>query len=85
MFLRIGSKIVNTDNFTDADVYEPGDSLSPHREGRTVASLLTVVITTTATETAEDGTLGPRRIMLEGDDADAFLVALPVYAPVLER
>lgn len=63
MFLKIGGKIVNT----DADVYEPGESLSPHREGRAVASLLTVVITTTAMETAEDGTLGPRRIVLEGE------------------
>lgn len=29
--------------------------------------------------------LGARRIVLEGEDADAFLTALPVYSPVLER
>ncbi len=84
MFLKVGRKILNTDNMTDADVYEPGEELTSHREGRAVASLLTVVITTTATETAEDGTLGARRIWLEGDDADLFLEALPVYVPVLE-
>lgn len=38
----------------------------------------------TATETKEDGTLVPRRIVLEGEDADLFLEALPTYAPVLE-
>ncbi len=69
MFLKIGGKIVNT----DADVYEPGESLSPHREGRAVASLLTVVITTTAMETDQDGTARARRIWLEGDDAALFL------------
>ncbi len=83
MFLRIGSKIINTDNFTDADVYEPGEELTPHREGH--ANKLTVVITTTAVETAEGGTLGARRIWLEGEDADLFLEALPVYTPVLEE
>lgn len=82
MFLRIGSKIVNTDNFTDADVYEPGESLSPYGEGR--ADVLTVVIATTATEMAEDGAVRARRIWLKGEDADLFLEALPVYAPVLE-
>jgi hypothetical protein len=34
---------------------------------------------------AEDGTLGARRIWLEGNDADLFLEALPVYSPVLEH
>ncbi len=83
MYLKIGRKILNTDNLVDADVFESGESLSPYGEGR--ADTLTVVITTTATETAEDGTLGPRRIMLEGEDADLFLESLPVYAPVLEE
>lgn len=82
MYLRVGRKIINTDNLVDADVFEPDESLSPHREGR--ADMLTVVITTTAMETDEDGTLKPRRIVLEGDDAELFLEALPVYAPVLE-
>lgn len=82
MFLRVGRKIINTDNITDAEVFEPGESLRPHGEGH--ADTLTVVITTTAVETAEDGTLGARRIWLEGEDADLFLEALPVYAPVLD-
>ncbi len=82
MYLRVASKIINTDNLVDADVYEPGEEMHPHRDGR--AEERTVVITTTALETAENGTLGARRIWLEGEDADAFLVALPVYAPVLE-
>ncbi len=82
MFLKVGRKILNTGNMTDADVYEPGEELTPHREG--LADKLTVVITTTATETAEDGTLGARRIWLEGEDADLFLESLPVYTPVLE-
>ncbi len=82
MFLRIGRKILNTGNLTDADVYEPGEDLSPHMEG--LAEERTVVITTTATETAEDGTLGPRRIILAGEDADLFLESLPTYTPVLE-
>ena len=34
---------------------------------------------------AEDGTLGARRIWLEGEDAALFVEALPVYAPVFER
>ncbi|CAA9474872.1 MAG: hypothetical protein AVDCRST_MAG12-1078 [uncultured Rubrobacteraceae bacterium] len=33
---------------------------------------------------AEDGTLGPRRIILEGEDADLLLESLPTYSPVLE-
>ncbi len=82
MFLKVGNKIINTDNLVDADVYEPGEGLSPHREGH--ADALTVVITTTALETAEDGTLGARQIWLEGADADLFLESLPVYTPVLE-
>ena len=52
-------------------------------EGR--ADTRTVVITTTAMEIGEDGTLGPRRIWLEGEDADLFLESLPVYTPVLEE
>lgn len=36
------------------------------------------------TETAEDGTLGARRIWLEGGDAVLFVGPLPVYAPVFE-
>lgn len=83
MFLRIGSKILNTENMTDADVYEPGEPLSPYGEGH--ADTLTVVITTTAVETGADGALTARRINLEGEDADLFIKALPVYAPVLER
>ncbi len=83
MYLKIGRKILNTENITDADVYEPGEELSPHGDGH--ADALTVVITTTAVESSEDGTLGARRIVLEGEDADLFLEALPVYAPVLEQ
>ncbi len=83
MFLKVGRKLINTDNLVDADVYEPGEALSPYGDGH--ADALTVVITTTAVETAEDGTLGARRIVLEGEDADLFLEALPVYAPVLEQ
>lgn len=82
MYLRVASKIINTDNLVDADVYEVGESLMPYREVQ--AEGRTVVITTTATETAKDGTLAARRIVLEGDDADLFLESLPVYAPVLE-
>ncbi len=33
MFLKVGRKIVNTDNLVDADVYEPGEALSPYRKG----------------------------------------------------
>lgn len=82
MFLRIDSKIINTENLVDADVYEPGEEMRSYREGR--AEERTVVITTTSTETAEDGTLGAHRIWLEGEDADLFLESLPVYTPVLE-
>ena len=63
MFLRVGRKIINTDNLVDADVFEPGEDLRPHSEGR--ADALTVVITTTAVERGEDGTSGARRIWLE--------------------
>ncbi len=79
VYLRVGRKIINSDNLVDADVFEPGEPLSPHGERR--ADALTVVITTT---TVEDGTVGARRIWLEGEDADLFLEALPVYAPVLD-
>lgn len=83
MYLRIGSRILNTENMTDADVYEPGEALSPLGEG--LAGERTVVITTTAVETAEDGTPAARRIILAGEDADLFIESLPVYAPVLEQ
>ena len=82
MYLRIGRKILNTENMTDADVYEPGEPLHPHDER--LSGERAVVITTTATETAEDGTPRPRRIILEGEDADLFLESLPTYSPVLE-
>lgn len=82
MFLRIGKKIINTVNLVDADVYEVGEPPSPYRNGHSESR--TVVVTTTAVQAAEDGTLGARRIWLEGDDADLFIEALPVYAPVLE-
>lgn len=83
MFLRIGAKILNTDNLVDADVYEVGEDLTPYREGR--ADRRTVVLTTTALEPDQDRRLGARRIFLEGEDADLFLEALPVYTPVLEE
>ncbi len=82
MFLRIGKKLLNTENLVDGDVYEPGEDLSPHREGQ--AETRTVVLTTTALEPDQDGRLGARRIWLEGDDTDLFLEALPVYSPVFE-
>ncbi len=82
MFLRIGRKILNAGNLVDADVYEPGDDLAPHREG-TAEGRVVVVITTTV-EAGEDGAVGPRKLFFEGEDADLFLEALPVYAPVLE-
>ncbi len=62
--------------------------LSPHRDGR--AEARTVVLTTTALEAVAslDGKLGnpfgARKIVLEGEDAEFFLKALPVYAPVFE-
>lgn len=82
MYLRVGRKIINADNLVDADVYEPGEELTPCGGG--YADTLTIVITTTAVESSEDGTLGGRRIVLEGEDADLFLEALPTYTPVLE-
>ena len=82
MFLRIGRKLINSDNLVDVDVYEVGEDLTPYREGR--ADRRTVVLTTTALEPDQDGNLTARRIVLEGDDADLFLEALPVYSPVLE-
>lgn len=81
MFIRIGRKILNTDNFTDADVLEPGEELTPHRDGH--AETRTLVIATMSIESTEDGTIEPRKIVFEGDDADLFLESLPVYAPVL--
>jgi len=83
VFLRIASKIINTGNMVDADVFEVGEDLTPYREGR--ADRRTVVLTTTALEPDQDGRQGARRIVLEGDDADLFLEALPTYAPVLEK
>ncbi len=82
MFLRIGRKIINTENLVDADVFEVGEELAPYRDGQ--AEERTVVLTTTALEAAEDGTLEPRRIVVEGEYADLFLEALPVYEPVFE-
>lgn len=84
MFLKVGNKILNTLNMTDADVYKQGESLSYYGKGGSAADVLTVVVTTTAMETAQDGTLTARRIILEGEDANLFLEALPIYAPVLE-
>ena len=83
MFLRIASKIINTGNMVDADVFEVGEYLSPYREG--LAEERVVVITTTALEPDQDGNLTARRIVLEGDDADLFLEALPTYEPVLQE
>jgi len=82
VYLRVASKIINTDNLVDADVYEVGEDMAPHRNGQ--AEARAVVISTTAVAAAEDGTPTARKIVLEGEDADLFLGALPVYEPVLE-
>jgi hypothetical protein len=82
VYLKIGRKIINTSNLVDADVYEVGEDMTPHRDGP--AEARAVVITTTAVAAAEDGTPTARKIVLEGEDADLFLGALPVYEPVLE-
>ncbi|MDP9410119.1 MAG: hypothetical protein M3R38_23030 [Actinomycetota bacterium] len=88
MFLKVGSKILNTENLVDAEVFEVGEPMSPYRDGQAVASLRTVVVTTTALEVvaSPDGTsVAARQIVLEGDDANLFLEALPIYSPVLEE
>lgn len=83
MNIRIGRKLINTDNLVDSEIYEVGEIMSEHGGGQ--AEARTIVITTTALETAEDGILTARKIWLQGDDADLFIESLPVYAPVLEH
>lgn len=63
MYLKIGRKILNTDNLVDTNVFESGESLSPYGEG--CADTLTVVITMTAMETAEDGVVTAAIITIE--------------------
>lgn len=64
MYLRIGSRIINTANLVEARV-------SPATAERATS----VEIVTTAAYTIE----------LTGDEAEAFLIALPTYSPVLDE
>ncbi len=64
-------------------MYGPEEDMRPHYEGH--AETRTDVITTTALEPGQDGTLAARRIVLEEEDAGLFIAALPVHAPVLEQ
>lgn len=82
MYIRVGRRIINTDNLVDAEVYEAGEALSPHRAE--YAERRTVVLTMVGVIADYQGLQGPRSIWLEGPDADAFLAALPVYEPVPE-
>lgn len=68
MYLRIGTRIVNTETITDAEEYAPEASGSLG-----AAEAKTLVVTF----------IGGRSLTLEAEDADAFLQALPVYSPVL--
>lgn len=83
MYLRIGKRIINTDNLVDAELYEEGEDLSPHLAE--AAADKTVVLHMTAVQQDLDGSLAPRTIWLHGEDADTFLDALPVYEPVEEE
>lgn len=77
MFVRLGTKIINTDNVVEIEVLGSGSTLK-------------LYVNTTAPEgdvANEDGTgsVHPYRIVLYGRDAEKFLAALPVYEPLLEE
>lgn len=95
MYLRIGNRILNTDNIVEARVFpalpereddeEPGRVLPPKSVG------VEVITTAVVSEYDHGGdyrtpntVIHPHTIMLAGDEAERFLEALPVYEPVRE-
>lgn len=83
MYIKIGRRILNTDNLVDAELYEAGEPLSPYVAE--YAESRTVVLHMASVERDRDDDLAPRTIWLYGEDADRFLEALPVYEPVMEE
>ena len=94
MYLKLGDKIVNTDNIVEATVYPATPAGVDEYTGEEYrATSLTVEIVTTAIDSRYDhgGDLRdprteilPYSFTLAGDDAEKFLIALPIYEPVME-
>lgn len=81
MYLRIGQRIINTDNIVDARIFEAGETYDLLRPA---AEVRTILISTTGFDRLGDGRMSPHEIKLEGQDADLFLAALPIHRPVME-
>lgn len=92
MFIRCGNTIVNTENVASIKVYPegrpmPGTGVNADPQ----PDALAVEITTTAPdydyqEYAQEFIGMPAHtVILRAEDAERFLVALPVYEPVMEE
>lgn len=80
MMLKIGRRIINTDNVVAIEEYAPGEEMRNSVASVTVKSK-TVRLVTTA---YQGNGWGPFVVVFDGADAEKFLDALPVYEPVLE-
>lgn len=96
MYLRIGDRIINTDNIVEARV-SPATPASVDEytgEEYRATSLSVEIVTTAITSEYDDGgdlpefrhtRILPHTVSLAGDEAEKFLAALPVYEPVMEE
>ena len=95
MYLRLGNKILNTDNIVEARVFPatPAGVDEYTGEEYRATSLSVEIVTTAITSEYDDGgdlpefrhtRIFPHTISLHREDAEKFLVALPVYEPVME-
>lgn len=95
MYLRLGNKIVNTDNIVEAKIYPATPAGVDEETGEEYRATVTTVeiVTTAITSEYDDGgdlpefrhtRIFPHTISLHGDNAEKFLTALPVYEPVLD-
>lgn len=94
MFVRIGSRVLNTDAIVQATIIEALPEREDEETGETLRAipLRVDVITTASTSTYDDGgdfpefkhtDYHPYCITLWAEDAEKFLTALPVYEPVI--
>ena len=96
MYLRIGDRIINTDNIVEARVSPATPAGTDEETGKEyrATSVRVEIVTTAITSEYDDGgdlpefrhtRILPHTISLAGEDAEKFLTALPVYEPVMEK
>lgn len=96
MYIKVGRRVINMDNIVEARVYPAtpaGTDEDTGEEYRVTATRVEIVTTAITSEYDNGGDFSdfrhteirPHTITLGGEDAEKFLVALPVYEPVLEE